>query len=202
MTYRICDTGGVTISNTARCKCGSLSRVFKPLPMNLSTHKKYISILAELKDKIRQARRGAVRAADERLLNLYWDIGNIILQQQKEQGWGTKVIKRLALDLQSAFPNTRGFSERNLVNKQVFASTYPDYPFLYVAGRATNRIESNTHTQAKDSKLQSDEIQKNMITQPLVAQIPWYSPISISIFIQHIFCLYLIRRNFFPSAFN
>jgi len=149
------------------------SRIFKLRPMNLSTDKKYISLLAELKDKIRLARVEAVRAADERLLNLYWDIGNIILQQQKEQGWGTKVVKRLALDLQSAFPDTRGFSERNLVNMQVFASTYPHYPFLYVAGQTTNRIESNTHTRSKNSELQYDEIQKNIITQPLVAQIPW-----------------------------
>jgi predicted nuclease of restriction endonuclease-like (RecB) superfamily len=141
--------------------------------MNLSTDKKYISLLAELKGKIRLARIEAVRAADERLLNLYWEIGNIILQQQKTEGWGTKVIKRLALDLQSEFPNVKGFSERNLVNMKVFASTYPDYPFLHIGGRHTNIIETNAITQPVVAQLQPYEDQSYIITQPVVAQIPW-----------------------------
>jgi hypothetical protein len=29
------------------------------------------------------------------LVMLYWEIGQDILQRQTEQGWGTKVIKRL-----------------------------------------------------------------------------------------------------------
>jgi len=59
-------------------------------------------------------------------LSLYWQIGTDILQQQKEEGWGTKVIERLATDLKQEFPNVGGFSSRNLKYMRAFAEAYPD----------------------------------------------------------------------------
>jgi hypothetical protein len=40
---------------------------------------------------------------------LYWGIGKDILTWQKEEGWGAKVIDRLAADLRKAFPEIAGF---------------------------------------------------------------------------------------------
>lgn len=37
-----------------------------------------------------------------------------VADAQAEQGWGTKVIDRLAKDLRAAFPDMKGFSPRNL----------------------------------------------------------------------------------------
>jgi hypothetical protein len=51
-----------------------------------------------LKEKIRQARLQAAFTVNTHLLQLCWEIGNIILQQQKKEGWGTKVIVWLAKD--------------------------------------------------------------------------------------------------------
>lgn len=33
-----------------------------------------------------------------------WDIGRMILERQKDAGWGAKVIDRLAADLREASP--------------------------------------------------------------------------------------------------
>jgi predicted nuclease of restriction endonuclease-like (RecB) superfamily len=57
---------------------------------------------------------------------LYWDIGRRILQKQAEQGYGTKVIDRLAADLRQAFPDMKGFSPRNLKYMRAFATAWPD----------------------------------------------------------------------------
>ena len=40
--------------------------------------------------KIELAQQKAVISANISLLDLYWDIGNIILNRKKEQGWGQK----------------------------------------------------------------------------------------------------------------
>ena len=61
---------------------------------------------------------------------LYWNIGKIILKQQKEQGWGTKVVEMLSNDLRKSFPDMKGLSFRNLNYMRKFAEIYPDYSIL------------------------------------------------------------------------
>jgi DUF1016 N-terminal domain len=48
------------------------------------------------------------------LVLLYWSIGREILFRQDAEGWGTKVIERLAKDLGVEFPRVEGFSPRTL----------------------------------------------------------------------------------------
>ena len=71
--------------------------------------------LATLKNRIHQAQQQATRVVNRELIMLYWQIGHDILKQQKEQGWGAKVIERLAHDLRNAFPDIKGFSRTNLL---------------------------------------------------------------------------------------
>ena len=61
---------------------------------------------------------------------LYWQIGRDILARQAEQGWGAKVIERLAHDLRTAFPDMQGFSPRNLKYMRAFAEAWPDAQFV------------------------------------------------------------------------
>jgi len=58
-------------------------------------------------------------------VRLYHDIGREILVRQARQGWGAKVIDRLALDLAAAFPDMKGLSSRNLKYMKVFAELCP-----------------------------------------------------------------------------
>lgn len=53
-------------------------------------------------------------------------IGRDILAWQAEQGWGAKVIDRLAHDLRAAFPDMKGFSPRNLKYMRAFAEPRSD----------------------------------------------------------------------------
>jgi predicted nuclease of restriction endonuclease-like (RecB) superfamily len=57
---------------------------------------------------------------------LYWDIGRLILDRQEREGWGTKVIERLAADLGAAYPELKGFSARNLLFMRSFGEAYQD----------------------------------------------------------------------------
>jgi len=59
------------------------------------------------------------------MIFLYWDIGKTILEQQKKQGWGAKVIDKLSKDLTATFPEMKGLSPRNLKYMRQFALLYP-----------------------------------------------------------------------------
>lgn len=90
----------------------------------------YADWLAELKSSIHRAQQRATLAVNRELVLLYWQIGRDILSRQAQQGWGAKVIERLAHDLRSAFPDMKGFSARNLKYMRAFAEAWPDGEFV------------------------------------------------------------------------
>lgn len=90
-----------------------------------STPEGYASWLDELKTRIHGAQQRAALAVNRELVLLYWQIGRDILQRQAEQGWGSKIIERLAHDLRVAFPGMKGFSRANLMYMRAFAEAWP-----------------------------------------------------------------------------
>lgn len=90
----------------------------------------YADWLVELKAQIHQAQQRATLAVNRELVLLYWQIGRDILAKQAQQGWGAKVIERLAEDLRLAFPEMKGFSPRNLKYMRAFAEAWPDEQFV------------------------------------------------------------------------
>ena len=92
----------------------------------LPTPAGYSDWLLELKTRIHTAQQRAALAVNRLLVLLYWQIGCDILARQVEQGWGAKVIDRLAHDLRAAFPEMKGFSPRNLKYMRAFAQAWPE----------------------------------------------------------------------------
>jgi predicted nuclease of restriction endonuclease-like (RecB) superfamily len=86
----------------------------------------YAEWLADLKGRIHGAQQRATLAVNRELVLLYWHIGRDILDRQAGQGWGAKVIERLAHDLRTAFPDMKGFSRANLMYMRAFAQAWPD----------------------------------------------------------------------------
>lgn len=86
----------------------------------------YAAWLAELKTRIHSAQQRAALVVNRELVLLYWQMGQGILQRQSREGWGSKVIERLAQDLRSAFPEMKGFSRANLMYMRSFAEAWPD----------------------------------------------------------------------------
>ncbi len=90
----------------------------------------YADWLTDLKSRIHSAQQRATLAVNRELVLLYWQIGRDILARQAAQGWGAKVIERLALDLRAAFPEMKGFSPRNLKYMRAFAEAWSDVEFV------------------------------------------------------------------------
>ena len=47
--------------------------------------------------------------------NLFnWQLGRDLVVRKAEEKWGTGIVNQVSLDLQAEFPETKGFSARNL----------------------------------------------------------------------------------------
>ncbi|NEO34574.1 MAG: DUF1016 domain-containing protein, partial [Symploca sp. SIO3C6] len=87
---------------------------------------KYTSFLTDLKARIRRSQLKAALSVNQELILLYWNIGRDLLERQQQEGWGRKIITRLAKDLKQEFPEVKGFSRSNLFYMRSFADAYPD----------------------------------------------------------------------------
>lgn len=106
---------------------GKRNDVIMPVPVASSElPEEYLTFLNKIKEQIRSERLKTVLAANSALVMMYWDIGSSILQKQRDQGWGAKIIDRLSADLKESFPDMRGFSARNLKYMRKFADTWPE----------------------------------------------------------------------------
>ena len=74
----------------------------------------YTILLGAIKQRIRSAQYEALKAVNKELINLYWDIGRMIVERQTGKSWGKAIIEQLAADLKTELPDISGFSSRNL----------------------------------------------------------------------------------------
>jgi predicted nuclease of restriction endonuclease-like (RecB) superfamily len=154
---------------------------------------KYQQILKGLKEKIKQARFKAAVTANAQLIAIYFEIGQAIIQQENEEGWGAKTVERLSFDLRMEFEDMKGLSVRNLRYMREFAKAYPQFSILQpLVAKLPKTGKAKTEPQflqplvakSKSSKkaalpivqgklAQIETTTSSSIVQPLVAQIPW-----------------------------
>ena len=70
----------------------------KPIKTNSILSKEYKSLLKEIKEKVFSSQLKAAIAVNSELIKLYWEIGNSVHRKQQREGWGTKIIEKLAKD--------------------------------------------------------------------------------------------------------
>ena len=84
----------------------------------------YARLLSDVKERVREAQYAALKAVNKELVGLYWDIGRMIAERQKVEGWGKSVVQRLADDLQTEFRGAGGLSSSNLWRMKAFFEAY------------------------------------------------------------------------------
>ncbi|MGB0562875.1 MAG: DUF1016 N-terminal domain-containing protein, partial [Spirulinaceae cyanobacterium] len=90
----------------------------------------YGHFFQEIRQRIRDRQLRALRKVNHELVQLYWEIGELIHQKQQALGWGKAVVETLAQDLQQEFPGRNGFSTQNLWFMRQFYAEYVDQPNL------------------------------------------------------------------------
>lgn len=96
---------------------------------------RYADVLADIKARVDAARVLALRAANAELMRVYWHIGRHIAEQEdaapvKRGPNAPKVVGRLSADLRAAYPDTTGFSPRNLRYMRDFSLAWTEEEML------------------------------------------------------------------------
>ena len=120
------ETSARSAARVSRGRAHSGGASFPVAPPRSELPRSYAKTLGEIKRRIQEERLRVVLTANSAMVLLYWDIGRVILDRQEREGWGAKVIDRLGADLREAFPDTKGFSPRNLKYMRAFATAWPD----------------------------------------------------------------------------
>lgn len=102
-------------------------RSLKKLQSEVVSHE-YVGFISSLKEKIKSSQFKAALSINREMIKLYWEIGKDIVDRQKQDGWGSKVIERVARDVQNAFPGIEGFSKTNIGRMKAFYLAYSISP--------------------------------------------------------------------------
>ena len=126
----------------------------------LVNNNEYMTIVEDVKARIKSAQYRATLAVNSELIELYWNIGVIINEYSV---WGNKFVDNLARDIKIDFPNAQGYSIRNLKYMAKFAKLYPDIEFVQ---RTVAQIPWR-HNVALIDKLK-DEVQRVWYAQKVI----------------------------------
>lgn len=93
----------------------------------LMNSNEYLATIEQVKQEIKAAQYKAAVHVNTELIMLYHSIGCVI---NAHKSWGNKFIENLAQDIKLEFPQTTGYSVRNLKYMAKFAAAYPDSEFV------------------------------------------------------------------------
>ena len=132
---------------------------------DVNIDKEYIGWVEELKSRYRRAQiKAAVKVNAEKLL-FNWELGRDLVIRKAEERWGAGVVEQVSMDLQAAFPESKGFSTSNLWRMKQWYLFYADSEEkLAQAGRefqsSINQVDIKLHQAGAEFPL-------------ILALIPW-----------------------------
>lgn len=81
---------------------------------------------SEITQMITAAKQRAIQAVNVALIELYWQIGQLISRKIEQAEWGEGVVAQLAEHLARTQPGLGGFTRRNLFRMRQFYEAYRD----------------------------------------------------------------------------
>lgn len=79
---------------------------------------------------INLSRTNAIKAVNNELINLYWNVGEYLSSKLIKSEWGDSVVSELAKYIQQNEPEIKGFSDKNIWRMKQFYESYKDFPKL------------------------------------------------------------------------
>ena len=83
----------------------------------------YLKTIEAIKQDIKAAQYKVVLSFNSTLILLYYHIGQVI---NEYKSWGNKFVDNLSRDIKLEFPDTKGYSVRNLKYMSKLATVFPD----------------------------------------------------------------------------
>lgn len=101
------------------------------MPKEVSTEHAYKKLLATIKQQVQSAQVKAALAVNSSLIQLYWDMGKMIADNQALFEGRNNYVEQLAKDFKAEFPDIKGFSKRNIFYFRKF--------YLFYAGSSVQQ---------------------------------------------------------------
>jgi predicted nuclease of restriction endonuclease-like (RecB) superfamily len=145
----------------------------------------YAALLKRVKQRVRTAQVKAALSANRELILLYWDIGHVIVEAQKNKGYGKRVVEMLSADLRREFPAMSGLSALNLWRMRAFYLAYgaSDQKLSQAVTESDSAAQRNlkqpvSETRAQSIREPSSPILSQLVTESaavieLLALLPW-----------------------------
>ena len=140
----------------------------------------YGRLLRQVKQRVALAQQRVIYVANEELLRMYWDLGQMLHAAQQAEGWGKGTLVRLSQDLKNEYPKEKGFSVRNLQCMMQFYEEYNQELTMVKANVKTPVSllpEEFSITQRPVAQFQNDKGKccNDLIAQRTIAQLPEYN---------------------------
>ena len=138
----------------------------------------YVQWLSEIKARYRNAQiKAAVKVNAEQLL-FNWQLGRDLVMRKAEERWGSGIVEQVSLDLQAAFPESKGFSPSNLWRmKQWYLFYSSSAEKLAQVAREFQQFENQTKTKlAQVARITEDGGEKTTTGAcfpEVFAYVPW-----------------------------
>ena len=151
---------------------------------DVNIDKDYIHWIEELKSRYRSAQIKAAVKVNAEKLHFNWELGRDLVIRKAEERWGSGVVEQLSLDLQAAFPESKGFSASNLWRMKQWYQFYCNGAgkLAQVARELQTHDYQNVRklAQAARENLHANNIQKEGTDFPdILACVPWGHHIEI-----------------------
>ena len=138
----------------------------------------YVQWIHEIKQRYRNSQiKAAVKVNSEQLL-FNWQLGRDLVVRKAEEKWGTGIVNQVSLDLQAEFPETKGFSARNLWFMKQWYSFYATNPEIKgLISDVENQINvSNEKLNQLGSEIQEgklNQLDSELMFPAIFAFVPW-----------------------------
>ena len=145
----------------------------------------YREFLKELKIRIQSAQLKAAVSVNQTMLQLYWDLAERIIARQQASAWGDGILGQISHDLQTEFPDMKGFSVRNLkYMRQWYQFWSGTNAIVQQAAAQLNQsaIVQQAAAQLNQSAIGQQaaaQLDNALSVQQLVSQIPWWHNVII-----------------------
>jgi predicted nuclease of restriction endonuclease-like (RecB) superfamily len=138
----------------------------------VSTEMNYKQLLASIKQQVKSAQAKAALAVNSSLIQLYWNMGKMIADNQALFEGRNNYVEQLAKDLRAEFPEMAGFSRTNLFYIRKFYQFYAGASVQQVVG--LNETSSETISVQQPVALEIE----NAVQQPVgfnltIGSVPW-----------------------------
>lgn len=151
---------------------------------DVNIDQEYVQWLGEIKTRYRNAQIKASVRVNAEQLRFNWELGRDLALRKAEERWGAGVVEQVSLDLQAAFPESKGFSPTNIWRmKQWYLFYSGAAEKLAQLGRELQQPKNQQHiklAQVGRVFLEGDEGRRDAMPLPaFFALVPWRHHVEI-----------------------